>query len=268
MSNILAENYEGLASGSLEVRLATSAEDIAASQALRFAVFYEERAAVADATMAALRRDIDVFDAVADHLLVVDHARGPGPEGIVATYRLMRRAHAEKAGRFYTAGEYDISLLLDDPGEILELGRSCVHAEYRSKHVIDLLWRGIAAYVFRHDVKLMFGCASLPGTDVEALKLPLAYLHHNHLAPEGMRPRALPELYTGMDLIPADQIDRRRGFMSVPPLIKGYLRLGAFIGDGAVVDHQFNTTDVCIVVKPDLVSDRYYNHYARRSSDA
>lgn len=268
MSNLLAEGFEGLTSGSLEVRLADGAADIAASQALRFAVFYEERSAIADAEMAAMKRDIDAFDAVADHLLVVDHDRGQGADGIVATYRLLRREAAAKAGRFYTSGEYDISMLVAEEGEILELGRSCVHADYRSKHVIDLLWRGIAAYVFRHDIKTMFGCASLPGTDVDALALPLSYLYHNHLAPENIRPVALPDLRAEMNRMPAEAIDRRRGFMSVPPLVKGYLRLGGFVGDGAVVDHQFNTTDVCIVVKPDLVTDRYYNHYARRSSDA
>jgi len=268
VTNLLAENYEGLTAGTLEVRLATTPEDVAASQALRFAVFYEERSAIADAEMAILKRDIDAFDAAADHLLVVDHARGEGAAGIVATYRLLRRHQAAQAGRFYTSAEYDISMLVAEEGEILELGRSCVHADYRSKHVIDLLWRGIAAYVFRFDIKTMFGCASLPGTDVDALALPLSYLYHNHLAPEAVRPRALSGLYTDMNRIPADQIDRRRGFMSVPPLVKGYLRLGGFVGDGAVVDQQFNTTDVCIVVKPDLVSDRYYNHYARRSSDA
>ena len=184
VTNLLAENYEGLTAGTLEVRLATTPEDVAASQALRFAVFYEERSAIADAEMAILKRDIDAFDAAADHLLVVDHARGEGAAGIVATYRLLRRHQAAQAGRFYTSAEYDISMLVAEEGEILELGRSCVHADYRSKHVIDLLWRGIAAYVFRFDIKTMFGCASLPGTDVDALALPLSYLYHNHLAPD------------------------------------------------------------------------------------
>lgn len=264
----LADSYEGLRAGSLEVRLAEDEAEVQASQALRYRVFYEERRAEPTAEMAALARDIDAFDPIADHLLVVDHDRGAGPEAIVATYRLMRRDQAARAGRFYTSGEYDIACLEAQPGELLELGRSCVHADYRAKHVIDLLWRGIAAYVFRHDVQLMFGCASLPGTDVARLALPLAYLHHHHLAPEGLRPRALPALYTDMDLMAAEAINPRRGLLSVPPLIKGYLRLGAHVGDGAVVDRQFNTTDVCVVVTPDTVSERYYRHYARRTADS
>lgn len=264
----LADGYEGLRAGALEVRLAEDEAEIAAGQALRYRVFYDERQAKPTPEMAALSRDFDAFDPIADHLLVVDHDRGTGAEAIVATYRLMRRDQAARAQGFYTAGEYDIACLEAQEGEILELGRSCVHADYRSKHVIDLLWRGIAAYVFRHDVQLMFGCASLPGTDVERLALPLSYLYHNHLAPEGLRPRALPALYTAMDRLPADAINPRHGLLSVPPLIKGYLRLGAHVGDGAVVDRQFNTTDVCVVVTPDTVSERYYKHYARRTADS
>ena len=76
-------------------------------------------------------------------------------------------------------------------GEILELGRSCVDAAYRNRPAMQLLWRGIAAYVFHYDIALMFGCASLPGTDPDALAVPLSYLHHHHLAPRRLRPRAL-----------------------------------------------------------------------------
>jgi putative hemolysin len=131
---------------------------------------------------------------------------------------------------------------------------------------MQLLWRGIAAYVFQHDIALMFGCASLPGTDVEALAEQLSYLHHNHLAPPGLRPVALPERYVGMDRRAKEEVDARRALADLPPLIKGYLRLGGFVGDGAVIDPQFNTTDVCIVVKTDLITDKYYKHYERRSS--
>lgn len=92
----------------------------------------------------------------------------------------------------------------------MELGRSCVDAAYRSKSTMQLLWRGIAAYVFHHNIDLMFGCASLHGTDLQALSLPLSYLHHNHMAPEYLRPKALPERYSPMNFIPADQIDARR----------------------------------------------------------
>ncbi|MFC5307570.1 GNAT family N-acetyltransferase [Azospirillum picis] len=258
---------DGIRLGSLEVRLAQSAAEIDWAQALRYRVFYEEMAAIPTPAMQAARRDFDGFDEVADHLLVIDHARGNGPDMVVGTYRLIRRPAAEKMGRFYSSDEYDIGPLAAYPGQVLELGRSCVDAGYRTRGSMQLLWQGIAAYVFQHDIALMFGCASLPGTDPGALAEPLSYLHHHHLAPPELRATALPERYVSLDLMPKEQVDPKRALNILPPLIKGYLRLGGFIGDGAVIDHQFNTTDVCIVVKTDLVTDKYYKHYERRSRD-
>jgi putative hemolysin len=130
---------------------------------------------------------------------------------------------------------------------------------------MQLLWRGIAAYVFRHKIDLMFGCASLPGTDLDTLAPQMSYLWHHHLAPERLRPRAVPGRYIAMDRMPSEAVDTRRALNELPPLIKGYLRLGGFIGDGAVLDHQFNTTDVCIVVKTDLITDKYTRHYERKA---
>jgi putative hemolysin len=208
-------------------------------------------------------RDADAFDAVADHLLVLDHALGEGAAAVVGTYRLIRRAAAQRIGRFYSADEYDITTMQDWPGEVLELGRSCVDQAHRSRGTMQLLWRGIAAYVFQHNIDLMFGCASLHGTDPDALAAPLTYLHTRHLAPPEIRPRALPERYVAMRRTDPERIDMRAALNALPPLITGYLRLGGFVGDGAVIDHQFNTTDVCIVVKTDLVTQKYYRHYDR-----
>jgi putative hemolysin len=224
--------------------------------------------AKADMATAASMRDRDDFDAVADHLLVVDHAIGDGPEGVVGTYRLIQREAAEKLGRFYSADEYDIAPIMNFPGRILELGRSCVDAAYRSRVAMQLLWRGIAAYVFHYQIDLMFGCASLHGTDLDALAADLTYLYHNHLAPPAVRPRALPDRYVEMRRMSLSQIDPKRVQAQLPPLIKGYLRLGGFVGDGAVIDRQFNTTDVAVVVKTDLVTDKYYRHYERQLRDA
>jgi putative hemolysin len=254
-----------LRAGNLGVRIATTAAELDAAQALRFHIFYQEMGARPDAETASLRRDRDEFDAVADHLLVVDHGRGEGASDgvVVGTYRLIRRPAAARIGRFYSAAEYDIARIVAFPGEVLELGRSCVDAAWRTRAVLQLLWRGIAAYVFRHRIDLMFGCASLPGTDLDALAAPLTYLHAHYLAPEALRPRALPDRYVEMCRLDPAAIDARAVLAELPPLIKGYLRLGGFVGDGAVLDHQFNTTDVCIVVKTDLVTDKYYRHYER-----
>jgi putative hemolysin len=250
-----------LVAGEMEVRLAESPAEIEAAQALRYRVFYEEMSARPSPEMARVRRDFDIFDVYCDHLIVVD--RGRGDDQVVATYRLLRRAQAARCGRFYTADEYAIDALLAVPGEVLELGRSCVDARYRNRPTMQLLWRGIAEYVQHYEIELMFGCASLRGTDPKALALPLSYLAHHHLAPEGLRPKALAHRYVDMRILPKAVIDARAAVATLPPLIKGYLRLGGFVGEGAVVDYQFHTTDVCVVVKTDLVTDKYYRHYTR-----
>ena len=254
-------------SGTLQVRLADTVGEIDAAQALRYRVFYDEMGAIPSPEMARRERDFDDFDGICDHLLVIDHARGSFAQAVVGTYRLIRRKAAEHHGRFYSAAEYDIAKITAYPGEILELGRSCVDPSARDRSTMQLLWRGIAAYVFHHDIALMFGCASLPGTDADALALPLSYLYHHHLAPPALRPRALPHRFVDMRRLDAAALDPARTLGDLPPLIKGYLRVGGFVGDGAVIDHQFNTTDVCVVVKTDLVTDKYYRHYERQARD-
>jgi L-ornithine Nalpha-acyltransferase len=261
-------DFGELRAGTLGVRLATTQAEIDGVQALRYHVFYRELGAKADPATAADERDRDAYDAVADHLLVIDHAIGSGPEGIVGTYRLIPREAAAKVGRFYSAEEYNITTMLNFPGRILELGRSCVALAYRNRSVMQLLWRGIAAYIFQHKIDLMFGCASLPGTDPDALALELTYLYENHLAPPAMRLRALPHRYVDMRRMDPALVDARKALNALPPLIKGYLRLGGFIGDGAVIDAQFNTTDVAVLVKTDLITDKYYRHYERKLRDA
>ncbi len=263
-----SRGFPELRVGNLGVRLAASQAEVDAVQALRFRIFFTEMGAAPDPVAAARRRDYDEFDAVADHLLVIDHAVGAGPEGVVGTYRLIQPEAAARVGRFYSAGEYDIAPIQSFPGRILELGRSCVDGAYRGRAAMQLLWRGIAAYVFQHRIDLMFGCASLPGTDPDALAQELTYLYDNHLAPPALRPRALPCRLVEMRRLRSRDIDPKRAIGLLPPLIKGYLRLGGFVGDGAVIDPQFNTTDVAVVVKTDLVTDKYYRHYERQLREA
>ncbi|MFI4948789.1 MAG: GNAT family N-acetyltransferase [Alphaproteobacteria bacterium] len=262
-----AERVVDIESGTLQVRLAESAADIDAAQALRYRIFYEIMGALPLPGMEQRRRDCDGYDQICDHLLVFDHSRGKGAEAVVGTYRLIRRDAAARFGAFYSAAEYDIGALLAYPGEILELGRSCVDAGYRARSVVQLLWSGIAAYVSHYDIDVMFGCASLPGTDPDALAAPLSYLYHHHLAPPALRTRALPERFVDMRRQDPGALDPARTLAALPPLIKGYLRLGGFVGDGAVIDEQFNTTDVCIVVKTDLVTGKYSRHYERQSKE-
>jgi putative hemolysin len=249
--------------GDFEVRLAASAAEIDAAQALRYRVFYEEMTAKPTPEMAAQRRDFDAFDAVCDHLLVLDRRRGDGPEGIVGTYRLIRRSAAAKMGRFYSSAEYDIQKMIDYPGEVLELGRSCIDKDARNTATMQMLWRGIALYSYHYNIQVMFGCASIPGTDPSQHSQALSYLYHNHLAPPEIRVRALASRYIEMNVLERGSYDQRKAMARVPPLIKGYLRLGGFVGDGAVIDSEFGSTDVFITVKTEIITEKYIRHYER-----
>jgi len=245
----------------ISVKLTRDPVEIERAQRLRYQVFYEEFAAKPDAKMALSRLDMDDFDAYADHLIVIDHAKN---DMIVGTYRLLRQEAAMRIGQFYSSDEYDLTPLLDSGHNLLELGRSCVLPEYRTKPVLNLLWEGIADYITDYDIGVMFGCASLQSTDIASISRPLSYLHHYHLAPEAIRPRALKGQYINMNIVPKDEFEAKRGFNDLPPLLKGYLRVGAVVGDGAFIDTQFNTTDVCIIVETSNVTDRYRKHYERK----
>ncbi len=248
----------------ISVRLVNTPEELEIAQALRYQVFYEEYGAEPDEKMAAEKRDFDKFDEVADHLVVIDNAHGD--EGkIVGTYRLLRRSIAEQHGGFYSSSEYDISPILNSETNILELGRSCVLPEYRSRAVLQLLWQGISGYVTDYDIELLFGCASLHSTDIKNLAISLSYLHHFHLAPDNLRAKAIDNRYINMNIVPKDEINQKAAFNDLPPLIKGYLRIGATIGDGAVIDPQFNTTDVFIAMPTHFVKERYRKHYERKN---
>jgi len=256
----------------LVVRLASGDTDIEAAQHLRYRVFYGEMGAQPDARMALVKRDIDAFDDICDHLLVVAApGTGDGVDPVhvrdgelVGTYRLLRQDVAERNWGFYTADEFDIGPLLEARGDelnFLELGRSCVTRPYRTKPVIELLWPAIWNYVRVHRLDVMLGCASLAGTDPDALAAQLTFIHENFRAPAPWRVPALPERCVPMNRLPAGEIDARAVMRSLPPLIKGYLRLGAYIGDGAVIDHQFGTTDILIVLPVSAINARYFSHF-------
>jgi putative hemolysin len=253
--------------GSLEVRLAQTAAEVRQAQKLRYRVFYQEGPAIANPGRLFARRDVDAYDAICDHLLVLDHAARDGQNAnrpaVVGTYRLLRQPMAEEYGDFYSAGEFDIGGLIARHGDLqfLELGRSCVLAPYRNKRTVELLWHGIAGYLRQNRTDVMFGCASLDGTDPKQLAMPLSFLHHYARAPEAWRARARPERYVEMTRISKEAIDPKEALRALPPLIKGYLRLGAYIGDGAVVDHEFGTTDVLIVLPVSAIKKRYVEHF-------
>jgi putative hemolysin len=253
--------------GTLEVRLAQTAAEVRQAQKVRYQVFYQEGPAFPSPARLLARRDIDRYDAICDHLLVIDHAARArsalNRPTVVGTYRLLRQPLAEQYGGFYTAGEFDISGLVARHSRLqfLELGRSCVLSTHRNKRTVELLWLGIHAYFLQNQCDVMFGCASLDGTDPNRMALPLSFLHHYAGAPEPWRARALPQHYVEMNWMSKEAIDPKAALRALPPLIKGYLRLGAYIGDGAVIDHEFGTTDVLIVLPVSAIKQRYFEHF-------
>ncbi len=257
------ESLYGIAeirAGNLEVFVVSGSDKIKAAQSLRYQVFFEEMGAKAGLDTLESKLDVDEFEELCDHLLVVEHQDGGG-YNVVGTYRLLRREAMQKIGRFYTDSEFDISLIKQYRGNILEVGRSCVHPNFRNRSVMQLLWRGIGAYVSKFNIGLMFGCASFHGTDPKDHAMALSYLYHYHLAPKEICPRALESRYIEMNLMPKEEVDAKSVFPILPPLIKGYLRLSGYIGDGAVIDYDYNTTDVSIVVKTNLVTEKYATRY-------
>jgi putative hemolysin len=257
--------------GNLEVRLARSNADIRRAQKLRYEVFYEEMSAIPKVTNLVFRRDEDRYDAICDHLLVFDTGTArpnkrawPKRPKVVGTYRVLRQSVAEGTEGFYSQSEYDIAPLVERKRhayEFLELGRSCVLKPYRNRRTVELLWQGIWTYVRERGVDVMLGCASFPGIDPKAHAMALSFLYHYARAPEDWRVTAHPHLHVDMNMMPKEQVDPKAALRAMPPLIKGYLRLGAFVGDGAVIDRQFGTTDVFMVLPVEAIDARYFSHF-------
>ncbi|MFP1643475.1 L-ornithine N(alpha)-acyltransferase [Pontitalea aquivivens] len=248
-----------------EIRLAQAPGDLMAAQRLRYAVFVEELGASGPMVDHDARLERDDFDPVYDHLILVDTRRDAAAlDHVVGVYRLLPSDRAAAFGRFYCDDEYDLTRLRASGRRLLELGRSCVHPDYRGGAAMFLLWNALAQYVLDHGIEVLFGVASFHGTDPQALAAPLSWLHHHHLAPEPIRPRARPDHFQRMDLIPADRLDRRMAMQQMPALIKAYLRLGGFVGDGAYIDHDFNTIDVLLLMDTTAMSARHREFYTRR----
>ena len=252
---------------SFELRLAQTDRDLKAAQRLRYSVFVEELGGDGALVDHDAKLERDEFDPVFDHLILIDPRRNAKAlEDVVGVYRLLPGDRLAASGRFYSESEYDLSALKSSGRRLLELGRSCVHKDYRGSTAMFHLWNGLADYVADHGIEVLFGVASFHGTDAVALAQPLAYLHHCHLAPEQLRVRARPEQFQAMDVLPADQLDRKLAMTGTPALIKAYLRLGGFVGEGAWIDHAFNTTDVCLVMDTGRMSAKHRDFYSRKQA--
>jgi len=251
-----------LKAGNIEIRLAATDEELKAAQMLRYQVFYQEMNAKASDEMKSLGRDYDDFDDICDHLLAFDTNKS-GPESVIATYRLLREEKINSIDDFYSSQEFDLSNFnsaafkkLKGNGQLLELGRSCVREDYRSNNIIQLMWRAIVRYLGMHNVTFLFGCASLAGTDQKALELPLSYLYEAHKTPDDINIPAVKSRYQKMNYLSGDALDVKKAKRLLAPLVRGYVRLGCYIGDGAVIDEEFGTTDVFILLSIDTLRQK------------
>ena len=246
-------------SGNFETRLVRDEKELLICQKLRYKCFFEERGTTGKVDEIVT----DIFDASSDHLVVIFKETNQ----IVGTYRLLRRSVADKHQGFYNFTEFDLKNLLQKPGELLELSRACVEKDYRILPIVHLLWRGLSYYIGLYNVSILFGCASFCGIDPQEFAHSLAYLYHKHRAPDPYKVWALPSHSTPMNLISPQDINEEKAMKNIPSLLKGYIRLGAYVSEDAFIDHEFLTTDVCIIVKRDAIKKRYTDYYQVFSPD-
>lgn len=239
------------------VKIASNEAELRAAQALRYEVFVRELGGGGAMVDHDAGLEQDQFDRYYDHMLLSDDSTGD----VVGAYRLLRDDQASIAGKYYSEDEYDLGVLKSSGRRLLELGRSCLRADFRGGTAMYHLWSGLADYVRDHRIDIMFGVASFHGTDAAALAQPLSMLHHNHLAPTDLRVTARSAHYQNMDLLAQETLDRRGAMLQMPALIKAYLRLGGFVGEGAWIDHDFNTTDVCLVLDTNRMNQRQRRIY-------
>ncbi|WP_120501479.1 GNAT family N-acetyltransferase [Roseovarius sp. EL26] len=242
------------------VTVAQNEPDVRKAQRLRYQVFVEELGSDGPMVDHQNRLEVDQFDSYFDHLLLLDAQNG---DEVVGVYRVLRDDQAARMGRYYSEDEYDLSTLKASGRKLMELGRSCLSAEHRGGPAMFYLWNALAHYVYEHKIEIMFGVASFHGTDPDEIAQSLSFLHHNHLAPENLRTRAQPDHYQNMNLCGKGDIDRLTAMKKIPSLIKAYLRLGGFVGDGAFVDHAFNTIDVCLIMDTEQLNEKQKNIYSK-----
>jgi putative hemolysin len=247
-----------------QLRLAGSEAEMRAAQRLRYRVFVTELGGDGALVDHDVGLEADRFDPFFDHLMLLDHRRAED-DRVVGVYRVMRTDQATRAGQFYSEDEYDLTRLRATGRPLLELGRSCVHPDYRGGTAMMHLWNGLAEYIATHGIEVMFGVASFHGLDPAPLAGPLSLLHHRHLAPADIRPVARDAGFQPMDLIAADDLDRPAAIRAMPALIKAYLRLGGFVGQGAFIDRPFNCIDVCLVMDVARMSVTHRTIYQGRA---
>ena len=241
----------------LTLKIADSDVELRAAQRLRYTVFVEEMGASTSNENNKIQLERDQFDDYFDHLILIDKTIKDPERNVVGVYRLLRSQVAANGIGFYSASEYDLDVLVKSKRPMLELGRSCIHRDHRGGVALHMLWDGLANYVLDHGIEVLFGVASFHGTDHQNIAQALSFLHHAHLAPPDLRAKAQAAHYLDMNMIAKQDIEKRTALQQIPSLMKAYLRLGGFVGDGAYIDHDFNCIDVCLLMDTKRMSAKY-----------
>lgn len=224
--------------GRYEVRYASSAADVAAVQALRFAAFRARGGAMPGETPG---RDSDAFDARALHLMVEERAGGR----LVCCCRLLPLPSGARIAASYSAQFYDLSALADFPGPMLELGRFCIAEGHSDPAILRLAWGALNAYVERHGIGLLFGCSSFEGVEAGRHAAAFALLSERHLAPKRWLPKVkAPSVVRFGQIVRALRPDPMAALRAMPPLLRSYLAMGGWVSDHAVVDRDLGTLHV------------------------
>ena len=259
----IKKNFSKIEVDNFVIKIAEKKSELKRAQALRYSVFYKEKKAIPTISKKILRLDYDKIDKFADHLIVIDKNRRGIKNKIVGNYRLLRGDITDHCGGFYTSSEFDLSKILKSykNNQILELGRSCVHKDYRNGNIMNLLWKAIAEYIKLYDIKILLGCASFHGTDVMKYTNQLSYLRNNFSLPDELSVKSLDsKSYSTNIKINSDTGDIRT-FVKLPPLIKGYIRIGGKVSHDFFIDHNFNTIDLCVIVRTDNIDEKYKKKY-------
>lgn len=251
--------------GCLETRFARSDQEVLAAQSLRFDVFYRELGAKADARTRLRKRDKDRYDRHCQHLLVLDTSKNGQ---IIGTYRVMSEASARAAGGFYSQSEFNLDGLLEvnHGKKFIELGRSCIAQPYRNRRTMELMWQGLWAHVLEQKIDFLIGCASFSGTDPHAHRDAFRWLDAHALLDQEAECQPRTVDFVALSDGRNGAFDQPRAFAALPPLLKGYLRVGARVSSHAVIDRQFDTIDVLVVLNVADIAERYIAHYGTNAS--
>ena len=251
-------NFNPIIFKNFTVKIAQSNFEIKKAQHLRYQIFFKNKKDINKPINNLLKRDFDFYDKISDHIIIIDNNINNN-ENVVGTYRLLRGNFAKICKGFYTEQEFDISNLKKhfSNSNMLELGRSCVHPDYRSGIILKLLWQGISNYINDYKIKILFGCASFHGTDPKKFRNEFNLLRKNFCLSDDFNVKSLQKNSIHFQKL----YDEKMVFKKLPPLIKGYLRAGGMMSKDYFIDKEFNTIDFCVVVFTDQIVNRYKNKF-------